>query len=389
MRKHTPVAYAVAVALSLLALSAYLSMNESIGGKAERSVQPIAPEGHRSLGVIQYLDPKTTAPRVKMLTPVTVNIYLTLEKRDLRFDDNFNEALSIFKTGLLERYGTGRVQYAVTERAECNRDCNSDRPEPLVHQAPCLAVTRWAPKMYCDVYQLKCSYPSCKTMVTNDEFCHTTTLPYDSREYYTSERSDMGYLPIGPRTNADRKNLALIIEKKGSTKKRPIFTAMAEQWHRDANDEQSEQVTTDDYIKVVLDSVFTLSPAGHSPECFRLFEAVEAGTIPVMSRADLHGEHHPEAYRRREYRHAPHPCKDSLQHWYDAPIVVLDSWRDLYPTVERLMEDPVELDRIQSNLRSWYKGYMCKVMADFEDFILDSSAPTRSEWANLPMRDPS
>jgi hypothetical protein len=190
-------------------------------------------------------------------------------------------------------------------------------------------------------------------------------------------------------TNADRKKLAVIIEKKGSTKTLPIFTAMSEQWHRDANDEQSEQVTTDDYIKVVLDSVFTLSPAGHSPECFRLFEAVEAGSIPVMSRADLHGEHHPEAYRRREYRHAPHPCKDSLQHWYDAPIVVLDSWRDLYPTVERLMEDPVELDRMQSNLRSWYKGYMCKVMADFEDFILDSSAPTSSEWANIPMRDPS
>ena len=171
-------------------------------------------------------------------------------------------------------------------------------------------------------------------------------------------------------TNNDRKKLAKIINDKGRTKKLPIFTAMADQWNRDANAEGSGQVSTFEYIEVLLDSVFTLSPSGHNPECFRLFEAAEAGSIPIMSHADLHGEHHPN----RNKWHTPHPCKDSLRHWYDAPMVVLDTWEDLYPTVERFMADPAELDKMQRNLRRWYDRYIRSVLAGFDDFVLNSSA---------------
>mmetsp|Transcript_9339 Transcript_9339/g.34253 ORF Transcript_9339/g.34253 Transcript_9339/m.34253 type:complete len:124 (+) Transcript_9339:578-949(+) len=38
----------------------------------------------------------------------------------------------------------------------------------------------------------------------------------------------------------------------------------------------------EDYQKLLLDSMFTLSPSGHSPECYRQYEAVDAGSIPVI-----------------------------------------------------------------------------------------------------------
>lgn len=256
-------------------------------------------------------------------------------------------------------------------------------------------------------------------MVTNDEFCTKINLPFDSRQYYTADLPHLGYIPIGPRfdswqsfqkikqqsqpqgffivpsskrkfafnaifsrsTNSDRKKLAVEIEqhqqqsKKGGGTKFPVFAAMAEQWQPyDAEDATSDQLNTDQYMAVLLDSVFTISPAGHSPECFRLFEAVEAGSIPILTHDDLHGAHHPDADKRKGFKNVPHPCKDSLYHWYDAPMVVLDSWDELYPTVERLLSDARALDAMQDNMRRWYDSYMRKIVAEFENFVLSPSA---------------
>ncbi|KAL7551410.1 hypothetical protein ACHAWF_014601 [Thalassiosira exigua] len=393
----------------VLTISTSLLGDESGAGIHVTSPLPLSrpSEGHRSLRVVQYSDPKTTRPR----TEKTVHVYITKERADLKSEDYFNEAMSVFKTGVLQRYGTGRVRYMLTERAECNYRCDSGNPTPLVHHEPCLAVSRQSKRMLCDFDHLKCSYPGCKTMVTNDEFC-TKLDHFDSREYYTSDKPELGYLPIGPRidswqsfqtiqegrgfslvpaskrnfafnaifsrsTNADRKRLAEAIEQQGHTGKLPIFAAMAKEWHGEANNADTKQLSTDEYMKVVLDSVFTLAPAGHNPECFRLFEAVEAGSIPVLSRDDLYGTHHPFSDKRKEFANTAHPCRDSLHHWYHAPILVLDKWDDLYPVVERLLENVVELDEMQHNLRAWYEGYMRKVVAEFEDFMLGPSSLTK------------
>ena len=127
-------------------------------------------------------------------------------------------------------------------------------------------------------------------------------------------------------------------------------------------------------MRVVLDSVFTLSPAGHNPECFRMFEAIEAGSIPILTRDDLHGSRHPTLTRK--YRVFPHPCADAMMHWYEAPIVVIDSWNDLYPTVKRLLEDAAGLDDLQRRLRHWYDAYMRGAVAKFEEVLLDQSSST-------------
>ena len=42
-----------------------------------------------------------------------------------------------------------------------------------------------------------------------------------------------------------------------------------------------------DYRKVLLNSTFTLSPMGHNLECYRWFEAAEAGSIPIILQSEV------------------------------------------------------------------------------------------------------
>eukprot|EP00580_Thalassiosira_gravida_P006092 CAMPEP_0201631234 /NCGR_PEP_ID=MMETSP0493-20130528/5281_1 /ASSEMBLY_ACC=CAM_ASM_000838 /TAXON_ID=420259 /ORGANISM="Thalassiosira gravida, Strain GMp14c1" /LENGTH=458 /DNA_ID=CAMNT_0048102533 /DNA_START=19 /DNA_END=1395 /DNA_ORIENTATION=- len=371
------------------------------------------------------LDPKTTAPRTK----ITVTIYVTKESYHLALRTNdsddfiFNPALSIFKTDILQRYGTGKVQYIIRERAECNLDCNVGNGAAL-QQEPCLAVTRHMNKdMKCDIHQLKCNYPQCKTMVTNDEMCARVGDAFDARLYYTSEsKPESGYLPLGPRldawkslkemahlkspqffimpsskrkfafnavfsqrTNLARQELASAIESNGPTSKLPVYASMTEQ---ELEDEKRYALNTDDYVEVLLDSIFTLSPAGHNPECYRIFEAVESGSIPVFSRGDLYGARHPNPQNRKALGDVAHPCKDALVDWYEAPVVVLDSWDELYPTMERLLEDPEALDEMQDRLRVWYDDYMRGVVSKFEDFMLDSTKSPVATEIERPVDSP-
>lgn len=333
-------------------------------------------QNYRSLRLEEYSDPKSTTitPRVDS----TISVYLVLRTKP---------PYSIFQTDTLKRYGTGRIVLHVHENTQCDRTCTS----PLVDNAPCVVVA--IPRL-CDVDTLKCNYPQCKTMLIGDERCEVHS--HDVRGYYSATIPNKGYLPLGPRldswtsfqkvksspqfffhpsskrqfafnaifsqsTNEGRQHLAKMVEEQRDDNNMPIFTTMAKEWTSRVNSPKSEQLHTDLYIEVLLDSVFTLAPAGHNPECYRLFEAVEAGSIPVLVKNDLYSK------QRSQYE-----CTESLHHWYDAPILVLDSWDELFPTVEKLMGNLEALDEMQINLHMWYDDYMRKVVGDFEEFMVES-----------------
>lgn len=374
-------------------------------------------------------DPKSIVART---AKDTVTIYLIRERNNN--NEILNPAHSIFKTDTLHKYGSGRVQYMIREQAQCNQQCDEALPaeQPMLQHAPCLAVSRYTKKMYCDADHVKCNYPQCKTLVSNDDLCAMSGSSFDSRQYYTSDRPELGYVPLGMRYDAwmsfqsikgefyhdnqffippptkrryafnaifsqgnlIRNKLALSIEHNGDTSKLPIFKSISEVAPPAANknnnnnprkrqpqevqgpqDELPPSTSSDEYMQVLLDSIFTLAPAGLNPECYRLHEAVEAGSIPIISHEDLHGLHHPNTMNRKDLRNVEHPCKNSLLHWYGAPIVVLDTWNDLYSTVEILLEDPALLDDMQHRLRIWYDDYMKRVVSKFEDFLLDPTFP--------------
>lgn len=336
---------------------------------------------HRSLRLPQYSDPKSISisPRVNS----TIAVYLVGGSKMGTKPTN-----SIFLTDTLKRYGSERLDYHIREHSKCFYTCT--RPSLVEDNGPCLVVA----DRDCDIEYLKCNYPQCKTMRTGDEKCEVGS--HDVREYYSASLSNKAYLPLGPRldswtsfqkiqssphffmkppskrqfvfnaifsqsTDVGRQELAKIIEEQHGKSDLSFFTIMAKRWKPAVNDPRTEQLNTDSYMEVLSDSFFTLAPAGHNPECYRMFEAVEAGSIPVFVKNDLYvtETHH-------------HPCKEALHHWYDAPILVLESWDDLFPTMERLMGNMDALDEMQVNLRMWYDEYMHKVVVEFEDFMLES-----------------
>lgn len=295
--------------------------------------------------------------------------------------------MSIFYTDILRRWGSGRVGYHVVENRGADLGC---RAEPFAMSGPCLAVTRRRRRTHHEF--LGCNYPQCKTMLTNDELCQADNAGFDVRSYYSATRPHAGgYLPLGPRedaweslrqmrgapgfapkaasergyafnaifsqsTNAGRGTLAKIIASQGPVDPLSTFTTMAKEWTAHVDDPRSTQLDTGRYMAVMLDSAFTLAPAGHNPECYRLYEAAEAGSIPVLLRADLHG--------------GPPQCGRSLARWDDAPVLVLDEWADLYPTIAALVADPMALNTRQERLRVWYAGYMRSIVAEFEEFMV-------------------
>ena len=141
-----------------------------------------------------------------------------------------------------------------------------------------------------------------------------------------------------------------------------IFSRISKRYTWKPNDTKSEQLDTEQYVQVLYDSTFTLTPAGHNPECYRIYEAIEAGSIPILVHDDL--------YITDEKQHV---CVGALVHLYDAPLVVLESWNELSSTVEGLLKDTVELNAMQDRLTLWYETYMKKVVADFEDLMIGSS----------------
>lgn len=360
----------------------------------------------------QYQDPKTIMTIVRHVVKkddatamINIPVYLVGDKRQ-------PSLLSFLTTDLLQRYGTGRTKFIFSGYSQnCNCTTTVDDEKYLDINAPCLLLAR---AKYCHAEQLKCLYPQCKNMLLDDEKCELMHETFDVRQYYTTNwgGDQMGYLPLGPRmdswesflrieqemtngandgqqltllpssqrkyafnaifsqsTNLYRQKLAELILSKGPkwNKKHPthpFFNSMAKEWVLRTNSETTEQLHTDDYMRVLLDSKFTLSPSGHNPECFRLFEAIEAGSIPILTKDDLYATHH------YKYPNRAHPCKGAMEHWYSAPLVILNTWNDLFPVVEKLLSDPASLDELQIKLRIWYEDYMRMTVSKFEDLFV-------------------
>lgn len=345
--------------------------------------------------VISYIISNTSARSLRLnkhLAPLnnTITIYLT--------EPHTHMSKSIFKTDLLQRYGTGRFKFDIKSPSQCSHYCSEDNTPPLDNvNTPCLAVASQFGGHYetCPYNTLKCNYPQCLTVVTNDEYCKYQS--YDIRQYYSSniDMSNKGYIPLGPRYDAytsfqkiqsspnyvvipasKRRFVFNAIFTKRTNKKRgslvqllsqqhdiisgyETYIQISEKWNKDVNSPRTPQLDTDSYMKILGDSIFTLSPAGHNPECFRLYEAVEAGSIPVLMKWDMN---------LRE------PCKGSLVHWKDAPVLILNSWNELYSTVNKLLEEPKKLNEMQIKLRLWYDDYWQRTVRDLEDFIVDRYA---------------
>ncbi|CAM9342394.1 unnamed protein product [Sphacelaria rigidula] len=120
-----------------------------------------------------------------------------------------------------------------------------------------------------------------------------------------------------------------------------------------------------EYQKLLLNSTFTICPGGHNPESHRMFEALEAGSIPIVSRQDfLYPSFKP-----------PFPCGEGQASWNTvagspfAMAASVASWEELPQVLDRLRsESPAVIQKLQADSVAWYEALMKRSYASILNF---------------------
>lgn len=117
-----------------------------------------------------------------------------------------------------------------------------------------------------------------------------------------------------------------------------------------------KQMQPYEYRAVIQDSAFTFAPQGRGPSSFRLSEALEFGSIPILS--DIDTVHLP---------YGEHPL----------PVIANDEW-ETAPTelMQMYAEFPEKMDELQRRVftwwRSWKKTYQANLACLIERDVMQS-----------------
>ena len=126
-------------------------------------------------------------------------------------------------------------------------------------------------------------------------------------------------------------------------------------------------MTLSDYAKILVDSMFTLAPVGHNPESFRIFEAIEAGSIPIIALDDT--------YRKKNATECPNSLGPLIK---DSPLVFLNDWSELEDFLVEILSDKEKLNAKQKEMKQWYKTWAQKHVHALEQlFLADQPIPER------------
>ena len=280
--------------------------------------------------------------------------------------------------------------------------------------------------------------PHCKTWIINDEYC---AFDGDIRHYFKQANvSSEIFIPLGPRYDFDRayrhrysdmttsqlrsnppkalpftkrRYMFNAIFSKSTSPSRKELKAILLQSPKYASDTTSEStfnkgnpeyfiqipgkwrrqmhpvfhVNSSQYVDILSQSKFTLSPTGHNPECFRLWESILMGSIPILAIGD-------EEYQTHKCPNALGPVLESalkdanvpaatIQQVLDRPdqhlevlqdrlpFVVLNNWTRLEATLDRVLrEGSAALQARQQRLQDWYFKFMRERVGMLEDYLL-------------------
>jgi hypothetical protein len=97
---------------------------------------------------------------------------------------------------------------------------------------------------------------------------------------------------------------------------------------------------------IYKNAVFVPNPMGNwNPECFRLYDALEWGCIPLMKRYSIsryHAGYHDALFGRH-------------------PIPSFGEWRGAVDFARELLADRAALNNIQAEINGWWQGYKSKL----------------------------
>ena len=168
------------------------------------------------------------------------------------------------------------------------------------------------------------------------------------------------YSFMGAPTDMSRKRVRDVMMNDTEIPKERAFLYMAEHWDANPESGRNTYIKPAEYRAIMLDSIFTLCPKGHSIEQFRFYEAIESGSIPVIAVDGMcTGDPCPNYARER----LP-PA------YFESPIVVVNTWDEVVPALLALLADPAALQGRQARMATWYNMFMHRKITEVEDSIL-------------------
>jgi hypothetical protein len=118
----------------------------------------------------------------------------------------------------------------------------------------------------------------------------------------------------------------------------------------------------DEYYRLLAESKFVACPSGAcTPDTLRVFEALEAGAIPVADRR------FPPGY--------PQGFKDTDNYWEyvlgDVPFPTLTNWLDFPMIIQNWSQD---YEARREKLQTWWKGYKNEMSRQLEEDVRSISS---------------
>ncbi|KAF6216314.1 hypothetical protein GE061_000655 [Apolygus lucorum] len=104
------------------------------------------------------------------------------------------------------------------------------------------------------------------------------------------------------------------------------------------------------YINILENSDFTLCPVGRNTECYRIYEALSFGSIPVIEDVRTDGQ-----------------CSSPLRllKEYNAPFVYLDNWDLLSSSLGNLTDTRGQVAKLRNQNILWYKSFKLWIRGKF------------------------
>uniref|UniRef100_A0A7S1XBJ5 RXYLT1 C-terminal domain-containing protein n=1 Tax=Compsopogon caeruleus TaxID=31354 RepID=A0A7S1XBJ5_9RHOD len=318
---------------------------------------------------------------------------------------------SFFKNDIIRRYGTGTVVMDKVSEASFRHEKVAGNLKALLNPSlPCIAGLRWERLVELVEDRANWSAPSCRLFVVGDEFCAEDaekvaewatfwqfpsssrlrnpafrkidnlplTVRFDIWEAFQefrggSREAAENFLPTPSSKRSLLFNAIFTVEMSGSRQEcvevlnglnssllsqTSSFVHISNAWAKEDRLDSPGFVNAANYTNILHNSVFTLSPVGHHPECFRMYEAMDAGSIPIIALD--------ETYQKKD-------CKDGLYPMIQegAPFPFLRTWDELPSFLEKWVKArPSEIDELQKRITDWYEKYMRARTLEFETRLI-------------------
>lgn len=159
-------------------------------------------------------------------------------------------------------------------------------------------------------------------------------------------------------------------------------------WHPNTNN--NDYLPPEEYARIMQDSVFVLCPKGHSIDQFRIYEALEAGAIPVMENKDgwvsaglIRRGSTSIAVLLRNFAllvtcgccpvhlgvflpHSSYLAGKLPPEYLASPMLFVPTWDEAPTAMMQIVADPDALARRQRDMVAWYDAFMRDIVDSLE-----------------------